>query len=63
MTTIVNLKKLLHRKAWESCTSAPAATAFGSFVASNKYDQNNNNHAFFVTNTSTIYLYKKQKNT
>ena len=61
MTTIVNLKKLLHRKAWESCTSAPAATAAGSFVASDKYDQNNGNRAFFVVNASTIYLYEGQE--
>ena len=61
MTTIVNLKKLLHRKAWETCTNAPAAATAGSFVVSDKYDQNNGNRAFFVANASAIYLYEGQE--
>lgn len=58
MATTVNLRKLLHRKAWESCTSAPAATAAGSFVVSDKYDLKNGSRAFYVANASSIWLYE-----
>lgn len=58
MPTQINLRKLLHRKAWESCTSAPAVTAAGSFVVSDKYDLNNGSRAFYVANASSIWLYE-----
>lgn len=58
MATTVNLKKLLHRKAWESCTNSPAATTAGSFVVSDKYDLNNGSRAFLVTSVSSIWMYE-----
>lgn len=58
MTTAVNLRKLLHRKAWESCTSSPAATTAGGFVVSDKYDLNNGARAFLVTSASSIWMYE-----
>ena len=58
MATIVNLKKLLHRKAWESCTNSPAVTTAGSFVVSDKYDLNNGSRAFLVTGVSSIWMYE-----
>lgn len=58
MTTVVNLKKLLHRKAWESCTSSPAATTAGGFVVSDKYDLNNGSRAFLMTSASAFYMYE-----
>lgn len=61
MATNVNLRKLLHRKAWESCTSAPVASAAGSFVVSDKFDINNGARAFYVANASSIWLYEGQE--
>lgn len=58
MTTTVNLRKLLHRKAWESCTSAPASTTAGAFVVSDKYDLNNGSRAFLMTSASGLYMYQ-----
>ncbi len=58
MATTVNLKKLLHRKAWESCTNSPAVTTAGSFVVSDKYDLNNGPRAFLVTGVSSIWMYE-----
>lgn len=58
MTTTVNLRKLLHRKAWESCTSCPTSTAAGAFVVSDKYDINNGSRAFLVAGVSAIYMYE-----
>ncbi len=58
MAVTINLRKLLHRKAWESCTSAPAATAAGAFVVADKFDLNNGARAFLVTSASAIYLYE-----
>lgn len=61
MATTVNLRKLLHRKAWESCTSSPVAATNGSFVISDKFDINNGSRAFLVTSASSIYLYEGQE--
>lgn len=61
MTTTVKLRKLLHRKAWESCTSAPSATAAGSFIVSDKYDLINGARAFYVAGASAIYMYEGQE--
>lgn len=58
MSTVVNLRKLLHRKAWENCTSAPAATTSGGFVVSDKYDINNGARAFMMTSASAFYMYE-----
>ena len=58
MTTAVNLRKLLHRKAWENCTSAPAATTAGAFVCSDKYDLNNGSRAFMMTSAAAVYMYE-----
>lgn len=58
MTTTVNLRKLLHRKAWESCTPAPAAAVAGAFVVSDKHDQNNGSRAFYVAGVSSIWMYE-----
>lgn len=58
MTTTVNLRKLLHRKAWEACTSSPAATTAGAFVVSDKYDINNGSRAFLMTSAAAIYMYE-----
>jgi hypothetical protein len=58
MPTIVNLKKLLHRKAWESCTSAPVAMAAGAFVVSDKFDITNGARAFLVASASSIWMYE-----
>jgi hypothetical protein len=58
MTTSVNLRKLLHRKAWENCTSSPAATGAGAFVVSDKFDLTNGARAFLVVNASSIWMYE-----
>lgn len=58
MAITVNLRKLLHRKAWESCTSTPAATTAGAFVVSDKFDLTTGARAFLVTSASAIYVYE-----
>lgn len=58
MATTINLRKLLHRKAWEACTSLPAATAAGSFIVSDKFDLINGARAFAVINASSIWMYE-----
>lgn len=57
MPTTVNLRKLLHRKAWETCTAAPANTAAGAFVCSDKFDLNNGSRAFYMTSLTSVWLY------
>lgn len=52
------LRKLLHRKAWESCTSSPVATAAGAFVVSDKHNIVTGAKAFLVAGVSSIYLYE-----
>lgn len=58
MPTTVKLRKLLHRKAWEACTSAPASTTAGAFTVSDKYDMNNGSRAFMVTSAAAVYMYE-----
>lgn len=58
MPTTVKLRKLLHRKAWEACTSAPAGTTAGAFTVSNKYDINNGARAFMMTSAAAVYMYE-----
>jgi hypothetical protein len=57
MATAFNLRKLLHRKAWEKCTISPVNTAAGSFIVSDKYNTTPNAPAFFVQGASAIYRY------
>lgn len=58
MATTVNLKKTLHRKAWENCTSSPVATTAGAFIACDKYDVVNSGHVFLMTSAASAYLYE-----
>lgn len=57
MTTTVNLRKMLHRKAWESCTSCPVATAAGSFIVNDRFDLLDGVGAVHVAGASSIYMY------
>ena len=57
MATAFNLRKLLHRKAWERCTPSPVNTATGSFVVSDKNNVIPNSLAYFVQGASAIYRY------
>ena len=57
MPTAFNLRKLLHRKAWEKCTISPVNTAAGSFIVSDKFNSTPNSPAFFVQGASAIYRY------
>lgn len=61
MAVTVNLRKLLHRKAWENCNSAPAATTAGGFVCSDKFDLTNGARAFLLTSASAVYMYEGQE--
>lgn len=58
MATTVNLKKLLHRKAWETVTSAPTSTTAGGFIVSCKYDVVNSRHIIMMASAAAAYLYK-----
>ena len=58
MTLTVNLRKLLHRKAWENCNNAPAATTAGAFVCSDKFDITNGGRAFLLTSAAAVYMYE-----
>lgn len=58
MPTTLNLRKLLHRKAWEMCTSSIAATVTGSFITGDKSAlMPQNDCVFFVNGASAIYNY------
>jgi hypothetical protein len=57
MATTFNLRKLLHRKAWERCTPAPVNTAAGSFIVSDKFNIIPNSLAYLVAGASAIYRY------
>lgn len=61
MATTVNLRKLLHRKAWESCTSAPVSTAAGSFLVNDRFDLLEGTGAVLVAGASSIYRYKAKE--
>lgn len=58
MATTVNLKKTLHRKAWETVTSAPVVTTAGGFIVSDKYDVVNSGHIMMMTSAAAAYLYE-----
>jgi hypothetical protein len=57
MATTVNLRKLLHGKAWEQKTVSPAVTNAGSFIVSDKYNLIPNSLAFYVAGASAIWRY------
>lgn len=58
MTITVSLRKMLHRKVPEFCTPAPASTAAGSFLVSDKCDAiPGHDTAYFVLGTSSIWNY------
>lgn len=58
MTTNFNLRKLLHRKAWEFATPSVGSTAAGSWVNSDKTDLiPSHDCTFFVNGASGIYNY------
>ena len=59
MATTVNLRKLLHRKAWETITPMPSSTNAGSFVAAykNSLGTNGNDFVYYVNGVSGIYNY------
>ena len=62
MATTANLRKLLHRKAWEMCTplAGPGqivSTTAGSFLASDKFNLIPSSIAFAVIGASAIYRY------
>ena len=58
MTTVVNLRKMLHRKAWEFCTPGIVSTGNGSFVDSDKSDMiPSHDCTYYVTGASGIYNY------
>lgn len=56
MTTTVNLRPLLDRKAWEACTPSPTASAAGHFVVSTP-DSWPVPMSLFVQGTSLHYMY------
>lgn len=56
MTTTVNLRKILDRKVWESCTPSPTASAAGHFVVSTPSGWPVP-MSLFVQGTATHYLY------
>lgn len=58
MTTTVALKKLLHPKRWETRTPAPANSAAGSFLVSDKYDLINGAKAFYIQAAAAVYMYE-----
>lgn len=58
MTTTVNLRKMLHRKAWEFCTPGIANTASGSFIDSDRLDLiPDHDTTYYVAGASSIYNY------
>ena len=58
MTTTVNLRKLLHRKAWEMCTPAIASPIAGAFLTGDSGGaMPANDCVYFVNSGSAIYNY------
>jgi hypothetical protein len=58
MTTSVNLRKLLHRKAWEMCASSIASATSGAFVVSDKYNLLPGSLAILMTSAAAVYQYQ-----
>jgi hypothetical protein len=58
MTTTVNLRKLLHRKAWEFGTLSPSSTGNGSWIDGDKSDLlPGHDCTYFVNGVSGIFNY------
>ena len=58
MTTSVNLRKILHRKAWEMATPTIAATTNGGFITGDKDGiMPQNDCVYMVNGASSIYNY------
>lgn len=58
MATILKLRKLLHRKAWEACTSLPVVTAIGAFTITQKYNIAENSFAVLFTSAASVLKYE-----
>jgi hypothetical protein len=58
MPTAFNLRKLLHRKAWERSNPSTVNTLAGSFMVSDKFNVVPNSPAYFVAGASAIYRYE-----
>lgn len=62
MTTTINLRKLLHRKAWEFCTPSPSNTAAGAFFLGDKSGLLPADDANYLINgTSSIWNYNAEQ--
>lgn len=61
MTTISNLRKLLHRKAWEMCAPLPLNTTAAGFAVSDKDNLTSKSPAFYVASTTVIYRYEGEE--
>lgn len=62
MTTTVNLRKLLHRKAWEFGTPAPSNTGNGSWIDGDKSDLlPGHDCVYFVNSANGIYNYNSDQ--
>lgn len=58
MPTANNLRKLLHRKAWELCTPCPSSTVAGSFLTGDESGTlPANDGVYGVYSASTVYNY------
>lgn len=62
MTTSNNLRKLLHRKAWELCTPHTTNTVAGAFIAGDRGGlMPQNDCAYYVAGVSAIYNYNAEQ--
>jgi len=59
MATANNLRKLLHRKAWEMCTPCPSSSVAGAFITGCESGILPTNDAYYYAiSASTIYTYQ-----
>jgi hypothetical protein len=59
MPTANNLRKLLHRKAWEMCTPCPSSSVAGAFITGCESGILPDNDAYYyAVSASTIYNYQ-----
>ncbi|MCM8595179.1 hypothetical protein [Accumulibacter sp.] len=62
MPTANNLRKLLHRKAWELCTPCPSSTVTGAFLVGDKSGaMPANDCVYAVFSASTLYHYHPEQ--
>lgn len=62
MAITINLRKLLHRKAWEFATSAPSITNSGSWIDGDKSDLiPGHDSTYFVNGVNGIYNYNSDQ--